>query len=162
MLKKYIAIITLVPIVFFCSCAKKEYLDTISCGNITDTLTEEILGSDMYAEYSENDVKLIFNNSELFDSCSVIYSLSSDDIGEVGVFHAKNSDNAKMLLKEITKYIEEVKDEKNSFVNDYMPQELDKLNYADTRQFGNYVIYTILSSDTSDEVFMTAKNMLSE
>lgn len=162
MIKKYTALFLLCCSVFFASCAQNKYLDTLPCARITDTLTEEILGSDMYAEYTQKDVSLLFGNDELFDSCSVIYSISSDDIGEVGVFHAKDNQNAKKLLEKAEKYIEDIKDEKNSFVRNYMPQELDKLNYADTRRFGNYVVYTILSADTSDEIFDTVKKLLSE
>lgn len=162
MIKKYTALFLLCCSVFLSSCAQSKYLDTIPCSTITDTLTEEILGSDMYAEYTENDVSLLFGNNELYDSCSVIYSVSSDDIGEVGIFHATDSDTAKKLLEKAEKYIEDTRDERNSFVRNYMPEELDKLNYADTRQFGNYVVYTILSADESEDIFCAVKELLSE
>ncbi len=162
MIKKYTAIFLLCCSVFLSSCAQSKYLDTLPCTTITDTLTEEILGTDMYAEYSEKDVSLIFGNTELFDSCSIIYSVSSDDIGEVGIFHAKDSDTSKKLLEKVEEYIEDTRDERNSFVRNYMPEELDKLNYADSRRFGNYVVYTILSADESEEIFCTVKELLCE
>ena len=118
-MKKMIAILFTLC-VFLGSCGKADYANTIPCDDITSSLREELLGAELYQEFNDNDVKFIFDSSDLYDSSSVIFSVSSDDIGEVGVFHAKDSESAQKLLDEAIDYVENMKDEKQEFLKNYM------------------------------------------
>ncbi len=157
-----IAVVTLIFCLFLCSCSTANYTDSLSCQDITSELRKKLLGSELYDSYTDEDTKLILSDDQLYDSSSIIYSVSSDDIGEVGILHAPDTNTAKDLLGEVTDYIESLKDEKQEFIKNYLPSELSKLNYADARRFGNYVAYTVLTSDRSEEVFSFVEKMLHE
>lgn len=161
-MKRTLLLTILLICLCFSSCTAKSYVDTFTCDDITNAITDEILGSQAYVEFSDKDVHLMFDDTEKYDSWSVMYSISSDDISEVGILHAKDPQSAEELLEDAIDYVEDLKKEKQEFLRNYLPGELNKLNYADARAFGNYVVYTVLSKDTAEEVFSFVEKMLKE
>ena len=158
--------ITLLTILLVClcfsSCGAKSYVDTFTCDDITNAITDEILGSQAYAEFTDKDVHLMFDDTEKYDGWSIMYSISSDDISEIGILHARDAESTEEILEDAIEYVEDLKKEKQEFLRNYLPKELNKLNYADARAFGNYVVYTVLSQDTTEEVFSFVEKMLRE
>ena len=159
---KKLIIIFLILLLCFGSCEATAYKNSLSCKDITYSLQDELTGYENYKEYGEADVGAIIRSDNLYDSCSVIYSVSSDDIGEIGIFHASNEADIDQLLEESLDHIKALKDEKQEFLRNYLPDELIKLNYADARAFGNYVVYTVLAADESEEVFSFVQKLLSK
>ena len=163
-MKKFIscalALSILLSCALFCSCASTGYSDTLSCADITNALKREILADSEYTEYSPTEAKYVFDESDIFDSCSIIYSSASDDVGEIGVFHAKTQDQATELLKDAKQHISEEQKDKSEFLRNYLPSEVSKLERADVRQYGNYVIYAILSPEEQNDVFSYIEKML--
>ena len=84
---------------------------------------------------------------------SVIYSTSSDDISEIGIFHAVSEEKSLELLDDLTDYLSDLKEEKGAFVRNYLPDEQKKLDGAKVRRFGNYVVFTVLPEAQSNAVF---------
>ena len=143
-----------------CSCASNKYSETLSCGDITKSLKSDILADKEYKEYTDSEAKYVFDECESFDSCSIIYSASSDDIGEIGVFHANTEAEAIELLQDAKQHISEEKDDKSEFLRNYLPNEIKKLENADVRRYENYVVYTILSPEERDAVFSYVEKLL--
>ena len=161
-MKKYIAILlSLIFCISFASCAQTKYDDSLSCSDIATALDEEFLGTEEYEAYEESDIKYMFNSDD-FDSCRILYSISSDDIGEIGVLHAKDAQGADKLLDEVNEYIEDIKEEKSDFLRNYLPEEFKKLDNARVKRFGNYVIYTVLEPEQSQRIFERAKEILTK
>ena len=162
-MKKYIRVLVclLVAHLIFASCAQTKYRDSLSCADIASALESEILGEGKYKAYEEIDIKYMLDSDD-FDSCQILYSISSDDIGEIGVLHAKNAEDADKLIDDTTKYIEDYREQKSDFVRNYMPDEFEKLDNARVKRFGNYVVYTILPTDTSEKIFDKLESILSE
>ena len=78
----------------------------------------------------------------------------------MGIFHAPNEGDAKKL-KEITqRYLDGLLEEKGAFIGSYAPKELEKLENAEARIFGNYVAYAILSEDDRKLFFDTIEAKL--
>jgi len=143
-----------------CSCSKKQYNDTLDCAYITSTLQSKMLTDEAYSAYSAEDIAFMLDDSDKFDSYSVIYSSSSDDIGEIGVFHAISEEESLDLLDDVAEYLSELKEEKGSFVRNYLPNEQKKLDGANVKRFGNYVVFTVLDSAKSDAVFKEIERLL--
>ena len=137
-----------------CSCsAKKQYSNIIECAYITNELQDQVLNEQAYALYSAEDVAFMLDDVEDFDSYSVIYSTSSDDISEIGIFHAVSEEKSLELLDDLTDYLSDLKEEKGAFVRNYLPDEQQKLDGAKVRRFGNYVVFTVLPETQSNAVF---------
>ena len=143
-----------------CACSKKQYNDTVDCEYITDALQSKALAGEEYSTYAYEDISFILDEIEGFDSYSVIYSSSSDDIGEIGVFHAVSADKSADLLDDIAEYLSELKKEKISFVKNYLPEEQKKLDGATVKCFGNYVVFTVLDASQSKAVFAQIEQIL--
>ena len=139
------------------SCSTIQYSDIVDCSYITSSIKQELPLKSGYSEYSSDEVKYIIDPS-LYDSCSIIYSDSSDDIDEIGVIHA-NEGCSELLLKEVMAYVDHAKQDKHDFLRNYLPNELDKLDSGEVKQFGNYVVFAF--SDNNKEIFKRIANILS-
>ena len=145
----------------FASCSVSNYSRDYECAKLTDELIDTVLTEQEYSAYLDYDLKYIIKDSSLFDSYSVIYSSSSDDVSEVGILRAKSKESLQELLNQATEYIEELKKEKRTFVENYLPEELEKINSAKARCIGNYVVFTVLESEKSESVFSHLEALLS-
>ena len=148
---------------FFASCSQKKFNNGITCKDLTSMLKREIsVPQGEFEEYSNDELKFIFNYPELYDDICIIYSSDSTDICELGVIHAQNEENAKKIFEDSKNYLKNIQEQKSEFLRNYSPEELKKINSADVRRFGNYVIFTISEQDERDTVFEKAKSILSE
>jgi hypothetical protein len=160
-MKKYILFINCcVLVLFLASCASRDYTDTLSCKTITDSLTSEISDAESYSSYTDEDIKYIFDDISLFEECSFVHSESADNIDEVCVIRAKDKADAKKILKQAEQYINNFKEEKSSFLENYIPSELDKLDCAKAKQFDNYVIFVFADKEDTKDAFECAERIL--
>ena len=164
MFKSYLlrtsALLSCIICLLLSSCARKEFSDTLNCSELSNAIQTEILTDGEYAQYSLQDIEFMFDESYLPESYSVIYSVSSDDIGEIGIFRADSLENSQELFDEVLDYISELKEEKSSFVKNYLPHEQSKLDNAQAKQFGKYVVFTVLDSSERDAVFKKIEQLL--
>lgn len=153
--------LALCAIFLFPSCEMaQKYRDGISCEYLSNELRDEVDNFGEASSYSEEDVKLLFGASSLFDDFSVIYSSEANDINEIGVFHCPDEEKAKELLTVMKGYISEQEENQKAFVASYAPREVPKLEAAEARRYGNYVIYVILDENAKEEAFDEAKELL--
>jgi hypothetical protein len=157
MKKRFIFVLLLI---FLCSCSSKEYTDMLSASTLTASVSSDLLSGNGYVEYTEEDVKYSFSCTALCDSYSVIYSLSADDIGEVGIFKARNTDELAVITEDLRAYISDLKKDKSEFLKSYLPSELEKLDGSEVRTFGSYAVYTILSPEDSEATFSFLDRLL--
>ena len=143
----------------FISCSQKKYDDSVECSYITTVLQSDVLNGEKYSLYSAEDISFMLDTDN-FDSYSVLFSTSGDDIGEVGVFHAISNDESTELLDDVVDYLTRMKEEKEAFVRNYLPEELQKLEQAKVKRFGNYVVFTVLSEAQSDAAFKKIEQIL--
>lgn len=152
-------IISLILILSSCN-ASNSYRDNVSCKNIAAEMLDEINSFGEVSSYSEDDVRLLFGNTSLFDDFSVIYSTDANDINEIGIFHCKDDKSAKEFLTVAKGYINEQQENQRAFIASYAPREVPKLDSAEARSYGNYVIYAILNEEAKNEVFSEARELL--
>ena len=71
-------------------------------------------------------------------------------VDEYGVFKAKDEDSAKTLAENVQAYLDE---RLATWMDEYMPEEKPKVENAEVRTEGQYVMYAILSDDAKEAVF---------
>lgn len=148
--------------VFLTSCGGISFESSLSCKELSSALTEEISPSDEFSEYSAEDLSFFSIDRELCMDFSMVYSKSSEDISEVGVFKAKDEQSARELFTELKGHIVSVREEKADFLKNYLPDEVSKLDGADVKQMGNYLILSILDAKSTSKVFQYAKELLTK
>ncbi len=148
-------------LVFLPSCKKAEnYRDDISCARISKEMCDEVASFGEYSEYSEEDVRLLLRGTSLYDDFRIIYSSDANDINEIGVFHCPDEQSSKEFLSVVKDYISEQQENQKAFIASYAPREVPKLEAAEVKRYGNYVIYTILDENAKKEVFEEVKELL--
>ena len=150
-----LALVLLLP-----SCKKQEYLDEVSCYDLCEAviIAEDEIGE--YEAYGEDYIEYFFENTSLHNDFRIIYSRESEDIDELGIFHTDTEQKATDLLKIVEKHISTYQKDQRSFIASYAPEELSKLDNAERKVFGNYVVYAIMDEDDKKEAFSVIEEKL--
>ena len=145
----------------FDSCSTKSYSSSSNCKELSQSLMREISVPDgEFSQYTDDEVQIFFSSPELYDDISIIYSKDTTDIAELGILHAANEEKATKLFEEAKLYIKNLQEQKREFLNNYSPNEVQKLNSAEVRKFGNYIIFTVADPDDKNYVFSKAEELL--
>ena len=145
------------------SCGKAhDFRNDYDCAELLAKALEKTSVASDHKALGAEHIKYNFNSTTLDDDHAFLASTPSTDISEVGVFHAPNRAIREELSELVEEYLEDYLEEKEAFIASYAPQELEKLKMAETRVFGNYVVYAILSGDDSKIFFDTVEKLLSE
>ena len=158
-MNKLILSLLLCACLFFYACASKKHSDALTCKDVTTALKGKIFANEQYSEYLASDIEHMFNNGKIIDHC-VLYSSSSDDVGEFGVLCAETAEEARELLSDVEDHIDDLKESKSEFLRNYMPSELSKLENAKAKQFGRYVVFVLQDPATSTKIFKEVKDLL--
>lgn len=86
-----------------------------------------------------------------FSEFAVIKQVNGQTIDEYGIFKLADAQGVDAALLAVNDYIKTTLS--TSMVADYMPEELPKLEGAEVRGIGEYVVYCILSDDVKTDVF---------
>ena len=163
MMKKGYMVLILILLVgaIFSSCAKEEFTSTLSCNELSKSLEKEFSGDGQeFSCYSKEELKFLFPDTDVYEDGLVIYSSDGVDITEIGIMRAKDENDAIALLEDAKGYIKDIQEQKREFLQNYSPSELSKLNSAEARRFGQYVIFTIAEPYESNAVFSAAEKCL--
>ena len=67
-----------------------------------------------------------------------------------------------MLYEEAKGYIKATQEQKSEFLRSYSPAELSKLNCAEARLLGEYIVFVIAQQGDRDEALKKAEMLLSK
>ena len=147
---------------FLAGCQKPEYRDDLSCREIADRLCDLLPVSGGYEQFGKEHLQYSFDNADGYEDECLMYSVLSENINEIGVFHADEEENVQALRQNCEQYLARMREEERAFIESYAPREAAKLDAAEVRVFGEYIIYVVLSPEDRDKVFDEAKNLLQE
>ena len=157
-----VGIIMLIALIFQ-GCSEKEISYSLTCKELSNELESEILVPDgEFKEYTTEELRFLFSSPELFDDICIVYSTDSTDVCEIGVLYASNEENAKVLFEDTKNYIKSIQEQKSEFLRNYSPAELSKLNSAEARKYGNYIVFAIADMDDKNNLFKKAEDVLSK
>lgn len=96
---------------------------------------------------------------DVSDCSEYVIELNSKgvNIDEYGVFKAKDSGSVSAVKTALEDYLQNRKD---AWMSEYMPEEYPKLENAEVRVAGNYVMYAILSEADRSAAFSAFENSL--
>ena len=162
MIKRFLSICFALVLLFsFGSCKKDvEYKDNIPCSDIITEAKKAVPTDSGYEAMGQGRVEYVFGSFE-YDDCSLLISVATENIDEIGIFHTTSEKKAEELCAEVEKYLDELLEEKGAFIASYAPFELEKLENAQVKVYGNYVAYAILSRDGRDLFFSDIFSLLS-
>ncbi len=143
------------------ACAKNnEYRNDLSCTALAEKATDICRVEGGYSAYGDEQIKYFFEDTHLHDAYSLLYSTDSGDINEIGVFHCPDEKSAEELLQITYRYLEDMQVTQVNFISSYAPYEIPKLEGAEARRYGCYVVYAILDTAEQRSAFSAIENEL--
>ena len=146
-------------LIFMTSCSRSSFTNDRSCEEICTTITAAI-DDQQYMQFDSTHLNVYFEDNSKYDDYYIVYSESTNDINEFGIFHATDKETSNELYDSCLEYIQELQENSRAFIASYSPNELNKLDNAQVRKFGNYVVYTVLSEYSAQLVFNQVEKLL--
>ena len=142
--------------------ASADYADDLSCAQLMDAVVEKIPVDFGYESFGDDHLRYYFEDTSLPDDVCLRYSVLSEDINEIGIFHTPSADAREEIEDLAEEYLEELREDKRAFIASYAAGELPKLDRAEIRVFGNYTVYAILNDEDRALAFETIAAMLTK
>ncbi|MBR2370704.1 MAG: DUF4358 domain-containing protein [Clostridia bacterium] len=159
---KVISIIVLATLMMLSavSCGA-EYKDDIKASALSEAALAKISVEGGYAVADADFMEFNFpDGAKYADDYAVAYAANtSANINEVGILHAKTAEDAKSLFEATKAYLADRKEAWMNAIN-YTPDEHPKMENAVCKQYGNYVVYTILTTADSGAVLEVIEGQL--
>jgi len=148
-------ILTLVPL---SACSKKTvYRNDVSLSALSAALEQYVDGSSLAAMeegYLTRNMKL---DTGLFQECLVKINAYGANIDEYGVFKVADESGAAAGVSAVEAYLQLRKD---SWMEEYMPEEKPKLTQAAVKACGQYIVYVIVSDDVRQNMLTAFESAL--
>lgn len=140
-----------------CACGGKESTKNVPAADITSAVAEKIGKADALTPAQENWVKGYMKaDPASFGDYSVMVNAVGANVDEFGVFKAGD-----MSLADVKATVESYLNLRlQSWMDEYMPEEKYKVEDAEYKVVGDYVMYCILSAEDADTAFATFEEML--
>ncbi len=147
------AIVVIVALVLVLLLTGKKYDDTLSAKELYSKV-ENSITTDGGVRILDDDVILEITDDELtyLVDYRVVRANNAKNINEIGIFKVENG-KAKELKPVIEKYLKEKQESYRAM--DYFPEEVEKIDFATVKVFGNYVVFSFLN-EADTEAFYNA------
>ena len=141
-------LIVVIAVIVVVALPQKEYTDVHSSSEIYEQIkgsfvTEggtKILDSDVILDFCDDEPDYLVDYT-------VVKANNAKNINEIGIFKVENG-KAEEFVSYIKAYVESTQQRYRAM--DYFPEEVEKINCATYKIFGNYVVYSFLNeSDTN-------------
>jgi hypothetical protein len=143
--------------VLFTACDGYEVRDDVPVSELSQAI-EAVLGKDEFVPLPESYIlgSMKIDVSD-YDGYDVKINSKGVNIDEYGIFKAETSDLTAPIEQAVKDYIQLRKD---TWMTEYMPEEFPKLENAEFKTVGSYVMYAILSDDDKKAAFAAFENDL--
>ena len=153
----------------FTACDGNKYRDDLTSVQLMEQIKAAIPAEEGYRQVSdayisasmwgEKYTSLLENTS---DHCIIVSEKSDMNIDEVGVFHVKDSAKVEEMKAIVETYVEGQTLRFQDLLASYNPDELPKLEEAEVEVCGNYIYYSILSEERTEQAQNAFKNALTQ
>ena len=153
-----VAIIVIAAVILAIVLTGKKYDNTLSAKELYSKI-ENSITTDGGVRILDDDVILEFTDdtpSYLLDY-TVVRAKNAKNINEIGIFKVENG-KAKELKPIIEKYLKEKQESYRAM--DYFPEEVEKIDFATVKVFGNYVIFSFLNEADTNAFYKAIENEL--
>ena len=163
MLRKFFCVLSsCLILLFFASCQSKNTLNqSLHSEDLAFRLADAFPLEHGYASYDLTATALYFPESTTcLQEITVLYSVRPDDYTEIGVFTLQNADERAVITREISAYLQELRETYAPQAVLYDPSQADKLSAASFKVIGSYVIYTVMTETEQQLFWKTAQALL--
>ena len=153
-------IVVIVALVLVLLLTGKKYDDTLSAkelySKVENSITTDggvrILDDDVILEITDDDLTYLVDYT-------VVRANNAKNINEIGIFKVENG-KAKELKPVIEKYLKEKQESYRAM--DYFPEEVEKIDFATVKVFGNYVVFSFLNEADTEAFYKAIENELTK
>ncbi len=148
--------VLLVFILLFSSCAMIK--DDMPVQLLAMAIGEKIEGFENLAEASTDYIKYCMSSDlSLYSEYIVLYPFSGTKYNEIGIFKVRDKKDLQKGLKELENYL---LFKKSNWDTRYMGDEFKKIETAQVKSCGHYILYTILSENESKSAIRKFEKLL--
>ena len=158
-MKKIISItlLSFITLLLLASCAKTSYKSDVSVSDLAAAIDKN-LGADNFTAMNESYLKGAMKlDAALFSDYVVKLNAQGVNIDEYGIFKAPDENSVDSVKEAVEGYI---KLRKDTWMDEYMPEEKPKLEAAEVKVCGLYVMYAILDDNSKKTAFDDFENSL--
>ena len=153
-------VVLIIAIVLIALLTGKKYDDTLSAkelySKIENSITTDggvrILDDDVILEITDDDLTYLVDYT-------VVRANNAKNINEIGIFKVENG-KAKELKPVIEKYLKEKQESYRAM--DYFPEEVEKIDFATVKVFGNYVVFSFLNEADTEAFYKAIESELTK
>ena len=153
-----IAVLIVITVVILMLINNKGYSDIYSATGLYHKVSNSfssdsgtiVLDDDVIFEFSED------NLSYLIDYM-VVKSKNAKNINEIGIFKVESA-NIQEMKALVEVYVANL--QKSYRAMDYFPEEVEKIDCATVKVFGNYVIYSFLNEKDTESFYDAIENTI--
>ena len=157
-MKKLSILLITVLLLTLVSCGG-DYIDTVSSSELATAaiayVTTEggtrVLDDDVILEFVEDDVP-----SYLRDY-TVIKANNAKNINEIGIFRVEDG-KASDMKEIVERYVSMLQSDYRN--QPYFPEEVEKIDFATVKVYGNYVVYSFLNESDTEAFYTAIENNL--
>lgn len=140
-----------------CACGS-SVRDDVAVADISAQVAQAIGKTDSLTAATESYIKgYMKTDVSQFGEYSMMINAYGANIDEYGIFKAGENMTAAEIKTTVENYLQLRRD---SWMEEYMPEEKPKLSSAEVRVVGDYVMYCILSAEDSKTAFAAFEDCL--
>ena len=151
--------LTSLLLLFVCSCGASDYANDVSVESIDTRAKDELALSGGYYNADSDFMTFTFHDPEYVDAYAVTFAQTSTDISEYGIFHVNESGKVDDMVALAEGYLESYK---ANWITNYLAEEYPKIENAQVKAFGCYVVYSILDENATERLHKTVEQMLTK
>ena len=162
-IRKVFPVVVLLLTLLLTACsAPMNYRTDLPAEEVTKAITKEIPAESGYRPQGSDFMQLYLKDAvpAVFDY-SIVSAIAADDYAEIGVLFVKKHEDVATVEAAVTSYLDYFRETYTPQAQQYDPTELQKIEDATCRVYGNYVVYTILTEEDLKTVDETVKSLLS-
>ena len=151
---------TLMIIPCFSACQKKaDYRDDVKVADMSSALKDKLPVADGYYAADSDYLGFYFEGAaDIVAEYVIEFSATSTNINQFGIFHVKDG-TAEQMKTLCDSYIQKMRDRWVAQAN-YIASEHPKMENAEARVFGNYVVFVMLTAEDKATAFATVEELL--
>lgn len=153
-----LCIVMLCGLISACGSGGADIRDDVPVADISTAVDAVAGGGDGMVAAPESHVTSFMKMSaEDYSEYAVKLNSKGVNIDEYGIFKGKDSEQVKTIKAAVDTYLQLRKD---TWIVEYMPEEFPKLENAEVKVVGNYVMYAILSDEAKSAGFAAFEDAL--
>jgi len=138
-----------------------QYRNDVSVSQLAEQILNSFGGSDSDFEEAESDYYTVnIGNPENLESYTILLPKQSGNFSEIGICKIKKGANASDVEKSVRAYIESQQKKLASFLSSYEPAEVEKIQNASVKIYGDYVIYFFLTKADQSRAYSAVESAL--